>query len=94
VSSGWRLAGTFCLDSFGTGWDTVIRVLDAECTVETVCDDDGYGFVGYPSDYTSMVDFLGTEGETVIIMLDTYSSAIVSTSWELTIAEGPCPVDG
>jgi hypothetical protein len=84
--------GNFCLDTFGSGWDTVIRVMDTECAVEAVCDDDGYGFAGYPSDLTSMVEYAATEGETVVIMLDSYSSSTFSSSWELTIAEGDCPL--
>jgi len=87
-------SGTFCLDTFGSTFDTVIRVFDTECDLELTCDDDGSEWPGYPGDWTSMVEYEGTEGESVVLMVDSYSSSTTGSSWELTIAEGGCADSG
>ena len=62
------------MDTFGgSDYDTVIRVMDS-CDSEIACDDDGSEWITYPSDLTSAVEFEATEGSTLGIVVDAYSS--------------------
>ena len=82
------------MDTFdGSAYDTVVRVMDS-CDSEIACDDDGSEWVTYPSDFTSAVEIEATEGSTLGIVIDAYSSSTTAGAYTLTITEGNCPGPG
>jgi hypothetical protein len=93
MSYSWTPAatGTHCIDTRGSDYDTVVRLFDAECGEETACDDDGSEWIGYASDLTSMVEAEMVAGETVVVVVDAYSSYTTAGSFMLNVTEGGCP---
>ena len=58
-------------DTFGSGFDTVLRVMDTDCSTELFCDDDGIEWITYESgSLDSMVEATLIEGETVVLVVD------------------------
>ncbi len=82
--------GTYCVDTYGSGFDTVIRLFDATCSTELSCDDDGSEWDSYPGGYVSKLEFTATAAESIVLMVDSYASYTVPSSWVLTISEGSC----
>ena len=83
--------GTYCIDSIGSGFDTVLRVFDGLCVEELTCDDDGGGSL------TSQLEYDATAAEAIVIMVDSYSSTTGHTdetggpdSYFLNIVAGGC----
>jgi hypothetical protein len=82
--------GTYCVDTYGSGFDTVIRIFDATCSEEMSCDDDGSEWASYPGGLVSKLEFTAIAAETLVFMLDAYSSSTTLTEYVLTIEEGSC----
>jgi hypothetical protein len=60
--------GTYQIDTFGSGYDTVLHVRDGSCQgAELACNDDAMGL-------QSQVSIALTAGQTVIIAVDGFAS--------------------
>ena len=71
-------------------YDTVIRIFDGTCSEEYTCDDDGSEWASYPGGFVSKLQYEATAAETVVIMMDAYSSSTSTSSYVLNIVEGAC----
>ncbi|MAY80478.1 MAG: hypothetical protein CL930_06785 [Deltaproteobacteria bacterium] len=76
------ISGTYCLDTFGSDYDTVIRIYDEDCGEEIDCNDDADG--GRQSEIR---DEYMSVGLTYVIVVDGYS-AYSEGSFQLNI--NPC----
>ena len=80
-------AGTVCVDTQGSAFDTVLTVRRDPCedaASEIACNDDR----GDDFDTTSQVDFEAMAGMTYFIVVDTFAGE--SGEVRLTVTDGPC----
>jgi hypothetical protein len=78
------ISGAYCLDTFGSGYDTVLRIYDGDCGEEIACNDDAAGSWGLQSEIR---DEYMSSGITYVIVVDAYSSSSSGT-FQLNI--NPC----
>jgi hypothetical protein len=86
-------AGYYCIDTWGSGFNTVLSIMDSTCSTVHTCDDDGRYFpTPMPRDGTSKLVFVASDTDPIVIILNGYSRmhSPIRSSYILNITPGGC----